>query len=506
METKFTMETTNQSSNKYLAYVRVSTKDQSRGTSLEEQRGYIERYAKNKGIVIKGFYEEVESASRIGRHIFDQMIHQLKNEKLGGIIFHKVDRSARNPRDQAMLYDLMQEKYELHFVAEGLSTNDPVGRNMLYMSWGMASAYTENLKAEINKGITGRLKQGRLPGGAPVGYKKAEDCRSVIDEAKAPFIKQIFREYATGRYSIVDLTKYANKIGLHTRYGNPFNKNSLHRILRDSFYYGLIDHKRGLFQGEHEPLISKSLFDKVQFILKEKGFKRDYRFSYVFRGLLNCPSCNSKLKAMTAKKKWKYYYCRNRECSIKTFSESSLEEQLIINLQRLEFTDEEMNGFKRALIAFRQTTEKSKEDQIKALNLEMANIEARLTSLLQKFIDQKIDDETYSKAREAYLNRKYELIERRSSLEKADEKAFAQMNELGKLLKNPVLAYKNADEVNKRRLIISMMENLKIKDENLLIVWKKPFDIVAKRPIPENGSPSGNRTRVAALKARRPNH
>lgn len=479
------------SNNKFLAYIRVSSKDQSRGTSLIEQKSYIERYAKSKGFIIVKFYGEVESASKTGREIFDEMIKKLKKDKLQGIIFHKVDRSARNPRDQALLYELMQEGYELHFVAEGLNTTEPMGKNLLYIMWGLASSYSENLKMEINKGISGLLKQGKWPLPALLGYKKSDGCKCIIDEMKGPLIKNIFEQYSTGKYSVKDLVLYTKIIGLTNTNNNELNKNSVDRILRNTFYYGLITHKRGTFEGEHEPLISRALFEKVQHVLKERGFEKKCNFDYIFRGLLKCQICGRRLKSMTSKKRWKYYHCRDWNCGVKTIAEPLLEEQFVSALKELEFNDEEEEMFKKALISFKRTLAKSNEDQIKAMNLELANIENRIEVLLQKFVDQKIDDETYSKTREALLNKKIEIRERINFLENADKKTFDQMEQLVKLLKNPVIAFQNADIINKRRLIISMVENFSLSGKTLIIEWKKPFDIVAKRPKSVNGGDDG---------------
>ena len=50
----------------------------------------------------------------------------------------------------------------------------------------------------------------------------------------------------------------------------------------------------------------------------------------------------------------------------------------------------------------------------------------------------------------------------------------------------------NRDMPNQRRLIVSMVENLKLDRKKLTVEWEKPFDIVAKRPfhetrgVPEN--------------------
>jgi site-specific DNA recombinase len=484
--------------------MRVSSKDQSRGTSLEEQKSYITQYAKTKDFSIVEFYEEVESASKIGRELFDEMVQRLKKEGLRGIIFHKVDRSARNPRDQALLYELLLEGYEFHFVTEGISTVDPIGRNMMYIMWGLASGYSENLKAEVNKGIMGRLKQGRWPYHAPLGYISGPDCTKLISPVKGPMVKKLFEEYATGRYSVKDLMVLARKIGLTNSHGKALDKNALHQTLRRTFYYGLMTHgTRGAFQGEHDPLISKSLYDKVQFVLSQRGFKRNNQFDYSFWGLLKCHVCGRPLKSMTSKKRYHYYHCRDWQCGVKTIAETGLEAQFLEALKRLQFTDEEADMFKKAVMIFHNTTTKSRDDLVKGIDLEIGKIQSRLSELLHKWTDQKIDDESYIEAKKVLLNKEVELKEQRTSLEKTDEKAFTELEELVKLLRNPAIAYEKADRVNKRRLMISMVENLGLHEKTLTITWRKHFALVANRPKPQKSRAAGNRTRSLRTRSAR---
>ena len=76
-----------------------------------------------------------------------------------------------------------------------------------------------------------------------------------------------------------DLTEYAQQKGIYgkrwetakrkIRGGNPISKMSMHRILRDKVYIGQIENKKeGTFaKGEHEPIISTELFNRVQIAL-----------------------------------------------------------------------------------------------------------------------------------------------------------------------------------------------------------------------------------------------
>lgn len=480
----------NQKQKKYLAYVRVSSKDQARGTSLEEQKSYIRNYAQHKDISIIDFYGEVESASKTGREIFQDMINRLRKESLQGIIFHKVDRSARNPRDQALLYDLMNEDYILHFVSEGLSTDNPVGRNMMYIMWGMASGYSENLRAEINKGLLGRLKQGKIPGPAPIGYIKAEDCTSIHDPEKAVLVKRLFKDYSTGRYSVEAMVQRSKEIGLTNKGGRKLDKNSVHRILRETFYYGLISRKTGVFEGVHEPLISKELFDKVQYLLKAKGFKIEHHFKYSFQGLLSCPSCEKPLKSMTAKGRWKYYLCRH--CKNGVIREDHIEDQWIKELNKIKFTNEDSKSFRLAIENYWKVEHTDKREEIKALELELSNIKTRLDALLQKYIDQKVDDDSYSQMRQVLLNRQIQIKEIIANKDQVKNQIDKKLDEIGKLLISPEIAYMQADPVNRRRLIKSMVANLSINQKLLTVNWKKEFQVVANRPRSNIGGDGGS--------------
>lgn len=489
----------NQSSDKeYLAYIRVSSDRQTLGTSLLEQRSHITRYAETNGLSIASFYEEVESASKAGRSKFDEMIRDLQSGLYEGVIFHKVDRSARNPKDQAILYDLMINGCTLRFVAEGISTAQPLGRNMIYMLWGMASGYSENLRAEINKGILGRLKQGRLSASVPIGYKKGEECKAIIDPKRAPLVKQLFDDYASGEYSVQMLVKRAKELGLTNRNNKYISKNSLHIILRQTFYYGLITHRKGVFPGEHTPLITKATFDKVQYYLAKKGFKRKYRHIYSFGGLLKCPRCKTTLKSMTAKGKWKYYYCRTKDCPVKALAETQIHSRIKERLKEVELSDQELTAFRQAVKIHNAQTQTDASDQITAIMLELTGIESRLDSLVTKLADGTIDDESYSKARKRLLDKQIELRERRDSLERVEAQKFAEIEQLGKLLKSPALSYEMADPIKKRRLILAMVENLELVGNDLTFTWRKPFEMIANRPKPEFSALGRNRTYITS--------
>ncbi len=60
------------------------------------------------------------------------------------------------------------------------------------------------------------------------------------------------------------------------------------------------------------------------------------------------------------------------------------------------------------------------------------------------------------------------------------------------MLKNPINLYNLAKPEQKRNFMKSMVENFYWNGSSLDLVWKKPFNLVAERPIFHNGSPKEN--------------
>ncbi|MGC4432508.1 recombinase family protein, partial [Streptococcus suis] len=44
----------------------------------------------------------------------------------------------------------------------------------------------------------------------------------------------------------------------------PWRPNSLRSLLRNKMYYGVIEYKGEIYQGEHEPIISKETYELAQ--------------------------------------------------------------------------------------------------------------------------------------------------------------------------------------------------------------------------------------------------
>src|SRR5258708_22979056 len=206
------------------------------------------------------------------------------------------------------------------------------------------------LREEAWKGIRGGLKQGILPSHAPIGYlDRGGGKPKAIDPVRGPLVRHLFEFYATGAYTLRDLTAEGVAAGLRSLNGNPLRLTQIQKILRNPFYAGMIRSRRfGLFTGAHEPLLKRSLFDRVQSVLDGKFVRRTKQHDFLFRRMLHCMTCRRSLIA-TAKKGHAYYRCSNAECPTTSVREDRVDAQIRELLARITLMPEELTDIGQKL-------------------------------------------------------------------------------------------------------------------------------------------------------------
>lgn len=253
----------------------------------------------------------------------------------------------------------------------------------------------------------------------------------------------------------------------------------VHDILNNPFYYGEFRYRKQLNKGSYEPIISKELFYKVQKILKQKGFKKTKENIYPFHNLVFCDKCGSSLRAMSAKKKYKYHVCKNKSCK-EIISEATIEDVFLKELSKIEFNEVEVSEFlKKAKDKYRDFLA-SKEDQLEQIDLELAKTERQLENILDKLVDQVLDDESF-KVMKSKLNAKKENLSRRhAELNILDTQILERAKEVADLLSKPVQAYEVTSPENKKRLVKAMLERVVVGNKTVNFEWKEPFNEFVK--------------------------
>lgn len=488
----------------YYAYIRVSTHKQGEhGASLQEQKDAIKAFAKRNNLVISEWFEEQETAAKLGRAIFRKMVTALERRKAQGVIMHKIDRGARNLRDWVELGTLVDRGIEVRFANENLDLKSRGGRLAADIQAVVAADFIRNLREEVKKGFYGRLKQGFYPRQAPIGYiDNGKEKAKTICPTMGPLVRKAFELYATGNYSLDALRMELMRMGLRNKRGNSLQISGISYLLNNPFYYGLINIKKAneTFIGNHEPIITKELFDWVQALLRGKAnAKAGVKHQYLLQRMVKCSICGYGLYA-ERQKGIVYYRCHSKTCQKTSLREDAIVQNITGDIHEMNLSDEKiaalLNMF-RVHIADLRNESDSRE---KSLRLSIAQAKSRLDSLTDAYLDRAIDRTTFE-VRKINLNNG--LIDLEDKLSKIGDKEREYLDkennflELVKGLKNlPDLA--NHEEM--RDTLKSTISNLSITKKDVDITWDSAFQLMVSEPFVPYGVPDRHESRTVNKK------
>jgi site-specific DNA recombinase len=472
----------------YFAYSRVSTTKQGDGSSLQEQRSAITAYAQRHDLPIAAWYEEMETAAKQGRRTFNRMLADLRRQKVDGIIIHKIDRSARNLKDWANLNDLIDQGVEVHFAHESLDMLTRGGRLAADIQAVVAADFIRNLRDEVRKGIYGRLKQGFYPFRAPIGYlDRGKATGKAVDPLIGPLVREAFRRYATGAYTLDSLRRAMAGQGLANRNGSPLAKSYVAKVLQNPFYIGLIRLRRTgeCFPGIHSPLIPTALFEQVQDVMTGRTFAREQTHRHLYRRLVRCEGCG-RLLTGERQKGHVYYRCHNASCRGVSIREAQLVAATENLFALVSLSDEEL-GDLRDLLHAAEAGDLDREAQAKgeaALRIEQCT--ARLQRLTDALVDGVIDKIVFEERRLALLTERRRFEERLNAESPGLGTETLQKFELAR---TALLSPATLSPEQLRQSLDLVSSNFVVRGKELATTLRFPFDVIANWRISNKCAP-----------------
>lgn len=268
-------------------YVRKSTEKglELEFNSLHNQedacRSYIISQAFNNWEYFKTYTDGGISGGTMERPALKQMLKDIRRGLIQTVVVYKVDRLSRSIMD---FHNMMKEfdKYGCSFVSitQAFDTSTSMGKLTLNMLLSFAQFEREVSSERVRDKIRASKAKGLWTGGVPkLGYD-IKDKKLVINPVEAEEVRSIFEGYLQCG-SLAELEKFAEIKGFkhkgwitnksEQRGGKPFKTSALHRLLHEKLYLGMIENKRTgqAFKGQHEAIISKELWEKVQAKLKD---------------------------------------------------------------------------------------------------------------------------------------------------------------------------------------------------------------------------------------------
>ena len=419
-------------------YLRVSSRGQltdydEDGLSIAGQREQCVRKSADLGAEIVGEYvERAESAKTDERPALRQMLTRIREQQdVDYVVVWKVDRFARNRRDDAnMLFEIEMAGTKLISATENID-DTPAGRLMHGMLASFSEYYSRNLAAEVVKGATQKAKRGGTPGPAPLGYINiieridGRDIRTIaLDEERAPLIRWAFETYATGHYSLADLVNLLEARGLRSRGSRrydprPLNHASIHRMLTNPYYAGIVTYRGKRYPGRHPRLVSQTLFDQVAQILHahNRSGERDRKQSHYLKGTLFCGEYGCRLTYSRNTGNggtYDYFVCSEKQhgrCSQGYKRADYAEELLEQYYARIVMSSEQQTRLRAALATEAERIAASSEQERKRCGKVLARLKTQERKLLGAYYADQVSSDLYSEE-SARIAREREHVER----------------------------------------------------------------------------------------------
>ncbi|MDL2220312.1 recombinase family protein, partial [Eubacteriales bacterium OttesenSCG-928-N14] len=396
-------------------YARYSS-DNQREESIEGQLRECTDYANKHGISIVGTYiDRAFSAKTDARPEFQRMIKDSAKRQFEIVLVWKLDRFSRSRTDSAVNKAVLRKHgAKVISVTENISDRAD-GILLEAVLEGMAEYYSAELSEKIVRGLTENALKGKYNGGGlPLGYRVDSEQHFEIDPVSAPVVHEIFQCYADGE-TVTAITDSLNQRGVRSSRNATFNKNSLHKMLKNRKYIGEYQYRDIVHENAIPAIIEQNLFDKVQQRLarnRKAPAMPKAKAEYLLTTKLFCGLCGAFMVGESGTSKtertYHYYKCANakrgRACKKKTVKKEWIEHLVVAKTKELLLNDTAMKKMADDLIEY-QTQGNS---ILPSLRQQLVDVEKRIANLMNA-IEEGIRTDTTRQRLEELEERKADL-------------------------------------------------------------------------------------------------
>jgi site-specific DNA recombinase len=259
--------------------------------SLDAQREACEAYVKSQApegwrVLPTRYDDPAYSGGNLDRPALQRLLKDLRAQMIDVVVVYKIDRLTRSLTDFAKLVETFEAK-NVSFVAitQQFNTTTSMGRLTLNVLLSFAQFERELASERVRDKVAASRRKGKWTGGSvPLGYD-SRDKKLVVNPAEAETVRLIFNRYlvlGSFRKVIADLdakgvvTKKRLAAGKIVG-GIPLTYGPLAYLLKNRTYLGETGHNGTSFPGEHEPIIDRDIFEKVQQLFESHGINRSRR-------------------------------------------------------------------------------------------------------------------------------------------------------------------------------------------------------------------------------------
>ena len=330
-------------------YTRFSSQSQDKQTT-EVQLKACREYAENIGLnIIEEYTDEAYTGTNDKRPAFQKMLKDSDKGDFQFVIVYNYDRLARDTLLSLQTIKNLQSKgVTVLFTNETFNDNsiatpyDKLNRGINFI---IAEFNSDLYSAKIKKGLENVASKYQATGGQRTLGFKTIDKQFTIVENEAIAVKRIFEMYADGE-SMAYIIEYMNNQGFKTSRNNPFNKNSIRKILLNKRYIGTYVFKDIEVPNKIPRIISDELFNEVQVKMgqnKKAPARKRAKTDYLLTTKLFCGHCKEMMTGNSGTSRngtlHTYYKCKNtitkpKSCDKKPIPKDYIEDLVVENIRK----------------------------------------------------------------------------------------------------------------------------------------------------------------------------
>lgn len=407
-------------------YARVSTHRDEQLNSQENQiQTFTEMIENNKNwTFVDGYIDTIRGESAANRDNFQNMICDAKNNKFDLIICKEISRFSRDILDSiSYTRELFQNNVGVYFTSDNLCTIDRDSELRLGIMASIAQQEVARLSERIKFGHKKSIENGVVMGNSRIfGYVK-KDGKLVIDEHEAKMVKMIYELYATGDYSLRNISDIIFEKGFKNHSGNRISHTTIKSILQNpknkGYYCGnkvkVLDYrtKKQKFLSQEQwimykdetgdivpAIVSETLWNRCNEMLKSRrvtemvGNYGGKRFTSPLSGKIICGHCNktyhhNSYNHSNNNIKW-HWICQVKKAKSKDCPSFAIKDEEMIEILRSFFnvfiTD--INKYIDKYISlYKEQSSDNSDDTIKNLTKEIEKLENKKDKLLDLYSD-----------------------------------------------------------------------------------------------------------------------
>jgi DNA invertase Pin-like site-specific DNA recombinase len=254
--------------------------------SLHAQREACEAFIKSQAgegwrLVRTAYDDGGLSGGTMDRPALRRLLDDIRHGLIDVIVVYKVDRLTRSLADFAKMVEIFDAQ-DVSFVAvtQQFNTTTSMGRLTLNVLLSFAQFEREVTGERIRDKFAASKRKGMWMGGVPpLGYDISER-RLIVNEPEAVIVREIFERYLVlgsvrllrndlERRGVVSKVR-VSRTGIKTG-GRSFSRGALYELLSNPIYIGEVRHKQERHPGQHEAILERELWERVQHHLREQA-------------------------------------------------------------------------------------------------------------------------------------------------------------------------------------------------------------------------------------------